>query len=88
MRNARYNFRFYPTPIQKVELAQMFGCVRVVYNWGLACGRESLDAGQKLPSYNELSGLLTQLKRTEERSWLADVSSVPLQQTLRHLSGA
>ena len=85
---ARYNFRFYPTPTQKVELAQLFGCVRVVFNWGLAWGRKTLNEGQKLPSYNDLSGALTHLKRTEERSWLADVSCVPLQQALRHLSGA
>lgn len=37
-------------------------------------------------SYNECSSLLTQLKK--EHSWLCDVSSVPLQQSLRHLDRA
>lgn len=32
--------------------------------------------------------MLTQAKKTEERSWLADVSAVPLQQSLRNLDVA
>jgi transposase len=28
-----YQFRFYPTASQKINLAQTFGCVRFVYNW-------------------------------------------------------
>lgn len=32
--------------------------------------------------------MLTQSKKTEERKWLTDVSSVPLQQSLRNLSTA
>lgn len=88
MKTARYNFRFYPTPTQQQQLAQLFGCVRFVYNWGLVCGRRALDSAEKLPSFGELSASLTQLKHTEEHKWLKDVSCVPLQQTLRHLSGA
>lgn len=38
--------------------------------------------------YNQLSALLTQSKKTEQRQWLKDVSSVPLQQSLRHLDVA
>jgi putative transposase len=45
-------------------------------------------ASEKLPNYNQLSGWLTQAKKTEERTWLNDVSSVPLQQSLRHLATA
>jgi putative transposase len=56
----------------------------VVWNDALAtCKR--LD---KLPGYSKLSALLTQSKKTEERKWLADVSSVPLQQSLRNLDAA
>lgn len=81
---ARYHYRFYPTDQQKQSLAQLFGCVRVVWNDALALCKQS----EKLPGYNKLSGLLTQAKKTEERKWLADVSSVPLQQSLRHLETA
>ncbi len=83
-----YTYRFYPTEEQKRILAQTFGCCRYVYNWGL---RKKTDAyyqeGQRL-YYNDLSAALTQLKKQEETRWLADVSSVPLQQALRHLDRA
>lgn len=32
--------------------------------------------------------MLTELKKQEETAWLCDVSSVPLQQALRHLDKA
>src|SRR6266536_1637660 len=83
-----YKYRFYPTEEQKRILAQTFGCCRYVYNWGL---RKKTDAyyqeGQRL-YYTDLSAALTQLKKQEETRWLADVSSVPLQQALRHLDRA
>jgi putative transposase len=43
---------------------------------------------EKLPSYNQLSSLLTQSKQTEERVWLTEVSAVPLQQSVRNLNVA
>jgi len=81
---ARYQYRFYPTDQQRQSLAQLFGCVRVVWNDALALCKQS----EKLPGYNKLSSLLTEAKKTDVRRWLADVSSVPLQQTLRHLDTA
>ena len=81
---ARYKYRFYPTDQQKQSLAQLFGCVRVVWNDALALCKSS----EKLPNYNQLSGLLTSSKKAEERAWLNEVSSVPLQQSLRHLASA
>jgi putative transposase len=81
---ARYQYRFYPTDQQRQKLSQLFGCVRVVWNDALAICKQS----DKLPSYSKLSARLTQSKKTEDRSWLADVSSVPLQQSLRNLDAA
>jgi putative transposase len=81
---ARYKFRCYPTDQQRQALAQLFGCVRVVWNDALALCK----ASEKLPGYNSLSLALTQAKKTEARIWLKDVSSVPLQQSLRHLDVA
>lgn len=81
---ARYRYRFYPTDQQKQSLAQLFGCVRVVWNDALAFCKQS----EKLPGYSALSARLTQLKKTEERAWLKDVSAVPLQQSLRYLDVA
>ena len=81
---ARYQYRFYPTDQQQQSLAQLFGCVRVVWNDALAMCKQA----EKLPGVNKLSALLTQTKKTIERSWLADVSAVPLQQSLRNLDVA
>jgi putative transposase len=81
---ARYRYRFYPTPNQQHSLAQLFGCVRVVWNDAIALCK----ASEKLPNYDRLSGWLTSTKKTEDRVWLNDVSSVPLQQSLRHLATA
>ncbi|WP_248277467.1 transposase [Brasilonema sp. UFV-L1] len=81
---ARYQYRFYPTDQQRQSLAQLFGCVRVVWNDALAFCKQS----EKLPGYNKLSAMLTQAKKTEDRKWLSEVSSVPLQQSLRNLDVA
>jgi putative transposase len=80
---ARYQYRFYPTDQQQQSLAQLFGCVRVVWNDALALSKAS-----KYPGYNTLAKTLTLSKKTEERSWLNDVSSVPLQQSLKQLETA
>jgi putative transposase len=81
---ARYQYRFYPTDQQRLSLAQLFGCVRVVWNDALAICKQS----DKLPGYSKLSAQLTQSKKTKERKWLVEVSSVPLQQSLRNLGAA
>jgi putative transposase len=80
---ARYKYRFYPTDQQQQNLARLFGCVRVVWNDALALSKAS-----KFPGYNRLAKTLTLSKRTEEREWLNNVSSVPLQQSLKQLEVA
>jgi putative transposase len=82
---ARYQYRFYPTDQQRQSLAQVFGCVRVVWNDALAVCKQS----EKLPSNNDLQKLvITQAKKTEERGWLATVSNIPLQQSVADLGVA
>jgi putative transposase len=82
---ARYQFRFYPTDQQQQLLTQLFGCVRVVWNDALAICKQS----EKLPSNNDLQKLvITQAKKTDERSWLSDVSNIPLQQSVADLGVA
>ncbi len=81
----RYRYRIYPTDQQKVKLAQLFGCCRVVFNDGLAYCQETYSNGGKYEGINTLSKRLTLAKKTEEKHWLGDVSAVPLQQSLRDL---
>jgi putative transposase len=81
-----YHYRFAPTNEQKRMLAQTFGCCRFVYNWALYTRSVAYSQhGEKL-NYHALSALLPALK--QQHPWLCDVSSVPLQQSLRHLERA
>ena len=45
-------------------------------------------AGAKYPGFAATSKLLTESKKTPERAWLNDVSSVPVQQSIRNLDVA
>jgi len=83
-----FKYRFYPTEAQAAELSRTFGCVRKVYNLALATRSEAWTLRQERVNYNQTSALLTGWKKTDELAYLNDVSSVPLQQCLRHLQGA
>jgi len=83
-----FRYRFYPTDVQAAELARTFGCVRKVYNLALAARSEAWMLRQERVSYNATSAMLTAWKKTEDLAFLNDVSSVPLQQALRHLQVA
>ena len=80
-----YRYRCYPTLEQAAELARTFGCVRLVYNRALEVRTVAWHQQQRRISYVETSALLTRWKRTSDLAFLNEVSSVPLQQTLRHL---
>ncbi|MEV0617163.1 RNA-guided endonuclease TnpB family protein [Nonomuraea sp. NPDC050404] len=80
-----YKYRFHPTPEQARELARTFGCVRLVYNKALEVRIRAYAVEGRRVSYVESSALLTQWKRSGEFDFLFEVSSVPLQQALRHL---
>lgn len=77
-------YRFYPTSEQAELLAQTFGCVRFVYNSILRWRTDAWDEQQEKIGYTQASARLTALKKEPAFAWLNDVSSVPLQQALRH----
>ncbi len=83
-----YKYRFHPNPAQEVILARTFGCARFAYNYMLRLRTDALYQDQKRISYNDTSSELTKLKREPEYEWLSEVSSVPVQQSLRHLQSA
>ena len=83
MRTA-YKCRAYPDPDQQVMLARTFGCVRVVWNRTLAARQARWATEHRPTSYRATDAALTAMKRQPELAWLNEVSSVPLQQTLRH----
>ncbi|MCX4909490.1 RNA-guided endonuclease TnpB family protein [Streptomyces sp. NBC_00878] len=82
-----FKYRCYPTDAQAAELSRTFGCVRKVYNMALAARTEAWTRQERV-NYNATSAMLTTWKKTEELAYLNEVSSVPLQQTLRHLQTA
>jgi putative transposase len=83
-----FKFRFYPTDEQAAELCRTFGCARLVYNKALEARTAAWFRESRRVNYAETSALLTSWKQTEDLAFLNEVSSVPLQQTLRHLQGA
>ncbi|MCX4430113.1 RNA-guided endonuclease InsQ/TnpB family protein [Streptomyces mirabilis] len=83
-----YRYRFCPTDAQAAELSRTFGCVRKVYNLALAARTQAWVTRQERVNYHQTSAMLTAWKKTEELAYLNEVSSVPLQQTLRHLQMA
>ena len=87
MKQRAYRYRFYPNKAQTEMLEQTFGCVRFIYNRTLAYSKECYNQGNKT-NLSDWNKNLTALKRLPEFEWLKLVSSVPLQQTLRHLDKA
>ncbi len=76
----RYRYRVYPGPGQQQALARMFGCARVVFNDCLRVRDACHAAGEKISDTEVQRRVVTLAKRTAERAWLAEVSSVALVQ--------
>jgi putative transposase len=87
-RKRAYRYRFYPTPEQATVLGRTFGSARFVYNWALRLRTDAYYQRQERVSYAHTSAALTALKRDPQTAWLNEVSSVPMQQALRHLDRA
>lgn len=84
----RYQFRLNPTPGQQAALARAFGCARVVFNDALVARQTAFETGAPYVTDATLSKSLTAAKKIPERAWLAEVSSVVLQQALADLNTA
>jgi putative transposase len=83
----RQRFRFYPTPAQASRLAQVFGSCRWAYNTMLRIRTDAYAKGERI-NYVRSSAIFTELRHATETKWLEEVSSVPTQQSLRHLQVA
>jgi len=69
-------------------LRRTFGCVRVVWNRTLAQRQARWHLERRGTSYAETDRALTAMKKDPGLAFLNEVSSVPLQQTLRHQHAA
>jgi len=84
MTKRAYKYRFYPTPKQADLLARTFGCVRFVYNAVLRWRTDAFYKHQAKVGYVAANAELSRMKKAEDTAFLNEVSSVPLQQCLRH----
>jgi len=83
-----YRCRVYPDQAQQQALNRTFGCVRVVWNRTLAARQARWHLERKGTSYAESDRALTVMKKDPDLAFLSEVSSVPLQQALRHQHAA
>lgn len=83
MRTA-YRVRAYPDPEQATQLGRTFGCVRLVWNRVLAWRHRRWYGQRESTNVPRANAYLTELKRDPDLGFLLEVSSVPLQQVLRH----
>lgn len=88
MKHIAIKQRFYPTQNQTELLAKTFGCCRFVWNHVLKARTDSYYLDGKSVSYNEASTMLTKLKKESDFSWLSEVASVALQQSVRYQQAA
>ena len=77
-------FRIYPNREQKNLINQTLGCCRLIYNRGLAMREDAFKNGNKI-GYSQTSAMLTDLKGSENFTFLKTVDSIALQQSLRDL---
>ena len=84
--NRAYVFRIYPNRAQKEMLEKTFGCVRLVYNHYLDRKKQLWLERRQSMSYKDCAKDLTGLKK--EKTFLREVDSIALQQSLRHLDDA
>ena len=83
-----YKFRLEPTFDQQILLKKFAGCVRVVWNKGLALQQALYADGQKKLGYAGLCKELTNWRNDPETPWLAEASVDIEQQILRDLETA
>lgn len=88
MINRAYKFRLYPNKAQQQMLQQHFGATRFVYNYFLEKKITTYKQTKKTISWNQLANELPKMKQTEEYSWLKDIGSTALQQTVINLDKA
>lgn len=83
-----YKIRIYPTAEQEEKLWRHIGASRYIWNYMLAEQKRRYEAGEKHLSAFDTIKLLTPLKKTEEYSWLNNVSNTTLQTICRDLDKA
>lgn len=80
---ARYRYRIEPTQAQRAMLARTFGCCRVVFNDAIRTRTDLRRAGEKIGPTEVQRRVITLAKTRDDRTWLSEVASVALVQSVR-----
>ncbi len=83
-----FKYRFFPTDQQAAQLAKTFGCARYIYNQALEFRTTAWQQEKQSVGYHLTAAKLTEWKKQPEKTFLSEVSSVVLQQSLRNLDAA
>ena len=81
-----FKYRIYPNKTQKELIQKTFGCTRYVYNYFLNLKQTTYQESKETISFNQMSKLLTQLKK--EKEWLKEPDKDALQKSLKNLDMA
>lgn len=84
--NKSFKVRIYPTKEQQILLEKTFGANRFIYNYFLNLKSKLYGFYKIKLSFARMSNVLTELKK--QKTWLKEVDSVSLVQTLRDLDRA
>jgi len=83
--NHGINLRLKVNRPQEQLFKQHVGAARWIFNNALAAQIEYYNSDQKFMNYTELANQLPDLKRDQEYSWLKEIDSTCLQQSLKDL---
>ena len=83
-----FKYRIYPNESQRDQIARTLGCCRFVYNRALDVKKTAYSETGKSIATNDLIKMIPAWRRDPETSWLAQVDSMALQQSIRDLDRA
>ena len=80
-----FKYRIYPNEEQKILLEKHFGCTRFVYNYFLDYKQTQYKTTGTSGTCNQIAKELVNLKEDSGYSWLNEVNSQSLQQSLKDM---
>ena len=83
-----YKYKLNPNEDQKVLLNKHFGSIRFVYNHFLNERKREYETNKNTINYYDNAKSLTGLKKQEDYSWLNEINSQSLQDSLKNLETA
>jgi putative transposase len=83
-----FKIKLYPTSQQRTDIEQAIGANRWLWNHFLALRKELYEQKQEHINYVQMANMLPIMKKDVLTSWLSNIPSQTLQQTLKRLEDA